>query len=237
MDPLPATAVAPSEGRTAYRVAFVAGLLVLAAAIVAGFGRVAARDGGLPGLAQDPLLEAAYATRSGQPALARSEYAAATLLNPSDGVLMLQIGVALRLAGEHEEAAAMLRRSIELRPRAVTHAQLGWTLLETGRVDEAAASFEAAIRSDPRQPEALAGLGEVWLSRDRYPLAISAFEAAIAAGAASATTYNSYGIALSLAGRPADGERAFEAAVRLSPTADIVANLERARTAARTGSR
>lgn len=230
MDPRPADT---GDARRVYRLAFAAGLLVLAAALAGGFARVARRDHALPGLAQDPLLEALRSAGIGEKDAARAEYAAAVLLNEGDDSLLLQAGVGLRSAGHHADAEAALRRALAIRPRAGTHAHLGWTLMERGRLDEAAASFEAALRLDPREAVALAGMGEVWLSRDRYPEAAAAFRRAIAAGAPTAGTLNSFGITLALGGEPAAAVEAFEAAARLSPTPDILANLARAREAAR----
>jgi len=228
MDPHPAVA---GNARRVYRLAFAAFLLVLAAALAGGFARVARRDHALPGLAQDPLLEASRSAGIEKDA-ARAEYAAAVLLNEGDDSLLLQAGVGLRGAGHHADAEAALRRALAIRPRAGPHAHLGWTLMERGRLDEAEASFEAALRLDPREAVALAGMGEVWLSRDRYPEAAAAFKRAIATGAPTAGTLNSFGITLALGGEPAAPASAFEAAARLSPTPDILANLARARAAA-----
>lgn len=224
---------ASGDARGVYRFAFAAGLLVLMAALVGGFARVARRDNGLPGLAQDPLLEASRSQGIGEKNAARAEYTAAALLNQGDDSMLFQAGVGLRSSGHHADAEAALRRALAIRPRAATHAQLGWTLLERGRLDEAAASFETALRVDPGEAVALAGMGEVWLSRDRYTEAAAAFKRAIAAGAPTASTLNSFGITLALGGEPAAAVSAFEAAARLSPTPDILANLARARAAAR----
>jgi tetratricopeptide (TPR) repeat protein len=224
---------ASGGARRAYRFAFLAGLFVLAAALAGGLVRVASRDHALPGLAQDPLLEASRSSRIGEKDAARAEYVSAAMLNRGDDNMLFQAGVGLRGGGHHADAETALRQALAIRPRAATHAHLGWTLLERGRLDDAAASFEAALRLDPREAVALAGMGEVWLSRDRYPEAAAAFKRAIAAGAPTAGTLNSYGITLALGGEPAAAVAAFEAAARLSPTPDILANLERARAAAR----
>jgi tetratricopeptide (TPR) repeat protein len=224
----PGTAAA-GDVSPGYRVAFAAGLIVLGAGLAAGFARVAVRDGALPGLAQDPLLEAARSAGAGRKDAARTEYAAAALLNDADDALLLLAGVGLREAGHGADAEAVLRRSLAVRPRAATYAQLGWTVLQRGRVDEAAGLFESALRLDPRQTDALAGMGEVWLSRDRYPDAVASFRAAIVAGRTSGGILNSYGIALALSGDRAGAVKAFEAAARLTPTPDILENLARAR--------
>ena len=58
-------------------------------------------------------------------------------------------------------------------------------------------------------------MGELWLTRDRYPEAAALFKRAIAAGTPTAGTLNSYGITLALGGQPAAAVEAFEAAARL----------------------
>ena len=230
MDPHRAVA---GDARRVYRLAFAAGLLVLAVALAGGFARIARRDHALPGLAQDPLLEASRSAGIGEKDAARAEYAAAVLLNEGDDNLLLQAGVGLRDGGHLADSETALRRALAVRPKAAAHAHLGWTLMRRGRLDEAAASFETALRLDPRDSMALSGMGEVWLSRDRYPEAAAAFKRAIASGTPTAGTLNSFGITLALGGEPAAAVHAFEAAARLSPTPDILANLARAREAAR----
>jgi tetratricopeptide (TPR) repeat protein len=218
--------------RPAYRAAFAAGLVLLAVALLGGFTRVAVRDHAVPGLAQDPLLDAARLAGLGAGDSARAEYAAAVLVNQGDDHLLVQAGAGLRDAGHHAEAEAVLRRALAMHPRAATHRHLGYTLLREGRLDEAAASFEAALRLDPADSDALAGMGEVLISRDRYAEAAGVLRRAVAAGPPSAARLNSLGIALALGGDPAAAIEPLEAAAGLSPTPDILANLDRARKAA-----
>ena len=230
MDPHP---VAAADARRVYRLAFGAALLLFGAALTAGFARVARLDHALPGLAQDPLLEATRRAAAGEKAAARAEYMGAVVINQGDDSLLLQAGVGLRNAGHLADSEAALRRALAVRPRAATYAQLGWTLMQSGRWDEAAGSFESALRLDAGDTTALAGMGEVWLTRDRYPEAAAAFERALASGPPTAGTLNSYGITLALGGRSAAAVDAFAAAARLSPTPEILGNLARARQAAR----
>jgi Flp pilus assembly protein TadD len=216
----------------AYRLAFAAALAILAAAMLCGFARTVLRDGAIPGLAQDPLLDATRSAGFGARSAAGAEYAAAVLVNQADDSLLLQAGAGLRDTGHHAAAEAVLRRALAIHPRASTYRHLGWTLLREGRADDAADSFGAALRLQPDDPDALAGLGEVLLSRDRYAEAASVLRRAVAEGAPAAGTLNSLGIALALGGDPAAAIAPFEAAARLAPTPDILANLARARQAA-----
>jgi Flp pilus assembly protein TadD len=152
--------------------------------------------------------------------------------HPGDPHRLVPPGAGLRDAGHPAESEAVLRRALAMHPRAATHRHLGWTLLREGRLDEATASFEAALRLDPADSDALAGIGEVLISRDRYAEAASVLRRAVAAGAPSAERLNSLGIALALGGDPAAAIAPLEAAARLSPTPGILANLARARKAA-----
>jgi tetratricopeptide (TPR) repeat protein len=213
-------------------VTFVAGLTLLAAVLLGGFARVAMRDHALPGLAQDPLLEASRMSGRGDGAGARAEFAAAVGMNTGDDNMMLQAGAGLRAAGHHADAEAALRKALAIRARASTHAQLGWTLMQAHRLDEAAASFATALQMDPSDPLALAGMGEIRLTGDRYAEAAEFFRRSIAAKTPDAALLNSYGIALALGGNGASAVQAFELAARLDPTPDILANLARARATA-----
>jgi len=212
-----------------YRVAFVAGLTLLAVVLVSGLARVAMRDRAFPGLEQDPLVEAARMSERGDRDAARAEFAAAVALNAGDDQMITHAGAGFRKTGHHADAEAALRKALQIRPRPSTYSQLGWTLMEAGRVDEAAASFAAALQTDPGEPLALAGMGEIRLTSDRYAEAADFFRRSIAAKTPDAAVMNSYGIALALAGNSTAAIQAFELAARLDPTPDILANLARAR--------
>ena len=80
----------------------------------------------------------------------------------------LLLGESLHDAGEHEQAVAEFRRSIQLRPsEASTYAKEGICLVELGKLDEAQTTFEEMRKLDPRAPEATNGLGTVALQRGR----------------------------------------------------------------------
>ena len=95
------------------------------------------------------MLEALRSAGIGEKDAARSEFMAAVLLNQGDDNLLLQAGVGLRNSGHHAEAEAALRRALAIRQKAATHAHLGWTLMERGRLDDAAAASRPRSASIP----------------------------------------------------------------------------------------
>lgn len=60
-----------------------------------------------------------------------------------------QLGYLLHLHGEYERAIERFRESISLHPTAEAHTFLGWSLSHLGRLEEAIAQCEIAIRLDP----------------------------------------------------------------------------------------
>lgn len=71
------------------------------------------------------------------------------------------LGLALLVAGQMDEAATQLRRAIELQPNhAFAHCNLGTILLTQGRFAEAAIHFNAALAADPGYVSARVNLGQ-----------------------------------------------------------------------------
>jgi Tfp pilus assembly protein PilF len=62
---------------------------------------------------------------------------------------LLAEGLALQRMGAHGEAMEYYRRSLDACPTAEAHTYLGWALGMQGRLDEAIAECERAIRLDP----------------------------------------------------------------------------------------
>ncbi|MGR3716768.1 MAG: tetratricopeptide repeat protein [Thermohalobaculum sp.] len=76
----------------------------------------------------------------------------------------------------HEESIAALERAVELNPNcSVAYGSLGTALSLVGRVDEAIANQEIAIRSNPRDPSIFfrfAGIGLAHYLAGRYDTAV-----------------------------------------------------------------
>lgn len=223
---------APSAPRaqSLYRVAFGLGLLIAFGSFAAGLARVAVSERRLPGIELDPLLPARDALARGDKATAAREYRGLAGVTPQDFERVLEAAEGLVRAGDAAGGAALLRQAWTIRPgHPRLQTSLGWSLFWTKRYDEAAARFEQALSADPRDLRAHAGLAEVRIEQQRYREAEAELLRAREIDPTNASVHNSLGIMYALTGRPQRAVEEFGVAARLSPTPDIVANLERAR--------
>jgi tetratricopeptide (TPR) repeat protein len=213
-----------------YRLAFGLGLLIALGSFAAGLAHVAVSERRLPGIELDPLLRARDALARGDKATAVSEYRGLAAVTPQNFERVLEAAEGLVRAGDAAGGAELLRQAWTIRPG---HPRLqtafGWSLFWTKRYDEAAARFEQALRADPHDLRAHAGLAEVRIEQQRYPEAEAALLRARDLDPSNASVHNSLGITYALTGRPQRAVEEFGVAARLSPTPDILANLERAR--------
>ena len=89
----------------------------------------------------------------------------------------LLLGESLHAAGQHEQAVAEFRRSIQLRPsEAGTYGKAGICLVEMGKLDDAQTMFEAMRKVDPWAAEGTNGLGTIALARGQLELARQQYE-------------------------------------------------------------
>ncbi len=83
--------------------------------------------------------------------------------------------------------------------------------------DKAAASFQAAIRSDPRRAEGYLGLGYVYLMQQKYAEAVPVLQQATQLAPLDADGFGNLGIAYLQLGDPQKAEAALRRAVKLDP--------------------
>jgi len=117
---------------------------------------------------------------------ARAEYERATALDPKMSEAFLNLGILLTQK-DPAAAVAPLRKAVDLlpaesRPRFL----LGFALERSGNIPAAAESYEAALRLDPRDVEAVVHLGNLYASLKKYPEAEANFRAALESDAKSA---------------------------------------------------
>ena len=193
-----------------YRLAFRLGLLIAVACFVAGLAHVAVTEHRLPGL--------------------EMEYRGLAAVNSRDFDLLLQAAEGLVRAGDAPGGAELIGRAWAMNPgHPRVQTTLGWALYWTKKYDEAASRFESALRADPREVRAHAGLAEVRLEQRRYAEAEASLLRALELDPTIASAHNSLGVAYVLTGRPQRAVEEFGIAARLTPTPDILTNLERAR--------
>jgi tetratricopeptide (TPR) repeat protein len=107
-----------------------------------------------------------------------AQTAKAGLVHQPDSLpLLYYLGVALQLQGRADEAAAVYRRLIELKPDyAQAHANLGVVVKDLGSLSDAERHIRQAIALDPANRGARASLSLVLLAAGRYEEAWPYFE-------------------------------------------------------------
>jgi len=97
----------------------------------------------------------------------------------------------------------------------------GSVFFQRGYMDQAAASFQIALRDDPASAEALYGLGSVYLNQQKNDEARDSFEHALKLRAGypdtMANSWNNLGLLSAREGRTAEAIGYFQAALKLSP--------------------
>jgi protein O-mannosyl-transferase len=97
------------------------------------------------------------------------------------------------------------------------HNKLGYDLAMLGRLPEAVARYEEALRLSPNYDVAHANLAKALVRLERYPEAIRHYEAAVRLGFGGAATVAELAEALLHEGRSAEGIAQLHAVVRLAP--------------------
>ncbi|HWR98000.1 MAG TPA: tetratricopeptide repeat protein [Candidatus Methanoperedens sp.] len=83
----------------------------------------------------------------------RTLFERAVEVTPAHPVTLNNLANALTAEGRDEEAIALYRRALLIRPDAIVHANLGAALLRVGRLGEARESLREALARDPRLEE------------------------------------------------------------------------------------
>ena len=125
-----------------------------------------------------------------------------------------------RQCGMYSDAETLYRETLARNPASfMAHDNLGTILLDKGRFSEAMAEFEAALRTEPDDPEAHNGRGVVLMqSPDRLADAMAEFEAAVRFRPGYVEAHNNLGsVLMQTPGRAGDGIAEFETALRLQP--------------------
>lgn len=145
-------------------------------------------------------------------------FRAALVLKIDDTDLWKDLAWVYDGAGDPVASEYCARSALHHDPENVQASLLLATLCRrTGRLDEAEAAFEAAIKGDPGLGDAHFGLGLLHFERKRLPAAIASLERAVAAGYANALGFAALGHARYLAGDFADAAAAFRSAQGFEP--------------------
>lgn len=91
---------------------------------------------------------------------------------------LVQQAVQHQMAGDLEEAIRLYKESIRTYPTADAHTYLGWTYSFQGRIEEAIAECEAAIKTDPDFGNPYNDIGVYLMQQQKLDEAISWLEKA-----------------------------------------------------------
>lgn len=128
------------------------------------------------------------------------------------------LGVLRHQQGQHAEAAALVRRAVNLRPEdAALQLNLGNALKALGKIDDAIEQFRNALTLAPSFPMAHYNLGNAYASVGRHEDAADAFEKSLRLQPNDPSSLNNLGNALHALGRHTDAIASFQRALELRP--------------------
>jgi tetratricopeptide (TPR) repeat protein len=150
---------------------------------------------------------------------ATDSYRRALELSPDHFAVLMNLGC-LVLEGQPEEALALFRRAVRVRPGAVlAHANVGFALIGLERFEEAEATFREALVLDPAAPEALSGLGIALARQDRHEEAAACQRRALELRPDYTEAHHNLGVSLLKLGKPEEAIAAHQEALRCRPDA------------------
>jgi predicted TPR repeat methyltransferase/Flp pilus assembly protein TadD len=139
-------------------------------------------------------------------------------LAPGEPTVLSELGSLLCATGRKAEALSFLSASLKLDPcQARVWINVAAIGAETGNRLLAEKAFLAALDLAPDTPEALAGLGLLYIEMRRFDEAARLLRAAVERGVSAMAVYACLGQTLYLLGEFAQASRAFEKAARACP--------------------
>ena len=166
-----------------------------------------------------PVFDRAFAAhRDGRLDDAERDYRATLDGNPTHVDALHLLGVLRHQQGQHAEAAALVRRAVNLRPEdAALQLNLGNALKALGQIDDAIEQFRNALTLAPSFPMAHYNLGNAYASVGRHEDAADAFEKSLRLQPDDASSHNNLGNALHALGRHTQAIASFQRALELRP--------------------
>jgi len=137
---------------------------------------------------------------------------------PDSAETLVEFGLALYRRGQHEEAAAIIRRAVWISPHlAEPHYNLSMILMELAKPEEALAEGLLALAARRDFPEAWCHLGTVLMAIGKNGQAVAACQQALALNADYVEAWNNLGLALQDLGLFVAALVAYHHAVARSP--------------------
>jgi len=149
----------------------------------------------------------------------------ATRAAPDDARAHLDLGLALRARGHHEEARAAIRVATLLDPDdPLAHAALGDSLVLLNRLADALTAYREALALAPDLPAARSSVGLLLREQGHLDEAVVELRRAVALAPDHAGTRAALGATLSELDRPDEAEPELRAALHLGPNDAMVLN-------------
>jgi Tfp pilus assembly protein PilF len=193
------------------RFLFLAGALIVAAGLFAGYARPSADQNATP---QSSREDAYRANNIGVALLeqfkykeAAAEFRRALKLQPSLSLARVNLGIALYNMPDPDGALRELKAAAEVLPASPqVHYVLGLIARTQNRTMEGIAEFQRVLQIDPSDPGANINLGQLSMQQRKYPEAIAAFRAALASEPYNVTATYNLAIALTRSGERQEGQ-------------------------------
>jgi Flp pilus assembly protein TadD len=133
--------------------------------------------------------------------------------------ITLLAGCAWQQTSYWRDSETLWNRALDCTTRnSWAHYNLGVTLMERGRSDEALKHFQETVNIQPRSPDALNNIGIVLGERGRLDEAVAHFRKALGYAPDCVDSHNNLANALKLQGKIAEAVRHWREVVRLQPT-------------------
>lgn len=139
--------------------------------------------------------------------------------HPGDFGVNFRLGFALMTQQNPAEAVGYYRAALAIRPNVVVCDNLAYALRASGKLDEAIAYCERAIRMDPSYAPAHNNYGLALKTQGKMDLAIDSFRHALELNPEFAPAHSNLAIALKKQGDVAGAMEHYEASARLAPGA------------------
>jgi tetratricopeptide (TPR) repeat protein len=161
-------------------------------------------------------------------------FRAMTLSSPDAKTGYHGLGRALAARRDYGGAIASYREALAREPSARTHFNLGNAYAAIGLLEQAAASYQEALRIRPDYPEAHNNLALVLADQRRLDEAVAHYRESLRLRPGHANTLFNLGSALALQGRVEEAAESYRAALRanpdLAPAREALRRLEERRT-------
>jgi Flp pilus assembly protein TadD len=150
---------------------------------------------------------------------------------------LMKIGVTARANGDLETALSVLRRAAGMAPPGdpAPDVEIGGTLLEMGKPDEAIFAYNSALAHSPKDWPAQRGLAIAYMRTARPELAFGPLAGALVDGPKDPGLYVLLGVANDMAGRHPAAQGWYRQGLTLAPT-DPALNIDLAMSYALSGS-